>query len=177
MSTHSYLSEMRRGICQFAFSILCALLFVSQLVFPSVAFALSAQKDSRADPPPALARSEVSVVRLVSNYTVKTASSTTTSQANALLCTSLGVLVKSWPARSPADFNSWVLTGASLLTTTPPSCASASSTGKPASYTLSTINVYANNVYTGNLAANALLGTYRSPNPVTCTVPRCLSGA
>jgi serine/threonine protein phosphatase PrpC/rubrerythrin len=177
MSTHSYLSEMRRGISQFAFSILCGLLLASQLVFPSVAFALSAKTDSRADPPPALARSEVSVVRLVSNYTAKTVSSTTSNQANALLCTSLGVLAKSWPARSPADFNSWVLTGASLLTTTPPSCAPASSTGKPASYTLSTIHVYANNVYTGNLAANALLGTYRSPNPVTCTVPRCLSGA
>src|SRR5438132_1395578 len=138
---------MRRGIIRFAFSILSGLLLASQLVLPSVAFARSAQTHRSDDPPlsQSLALSEVSVVRLVFDYTAKTASTKTTTAGNPVLCTSLGVLVKSWPARTPSDLNSWVLTDGSITNTTPSPCAPAgsSSSGKSVTtYTLSTINVY-----------------------------------
>src|SRR5216684_1102802 len=182
MSTHSYLPEMRRGISRFAFSILCGLLFVSQLVLPSVAFALSAQTHGSADPSQSFAQSEVSVVRLVFDYTAKTASTKTTKVGNPVFCTSLGVLVKSWLARTASDFNSWVLTDGSLLNTTPSPCAPAgsSSTGKTTTtYSLSTISVYANNVYTDNTPANALLGTYSAvpTNSLWCLATPCTNGA
>jgi hypothetical protein len=153
---------MRRGISRFAFSILCGLLFVSQLVLPSVAFALSAQTHGSADPSQFLAQSEVSVVRLVFDYTATTASTKTTKVGNPVFCTSLGVLVKSWPARTPSDFNSWVLTDGSLLNTTPSPCApagSSSSVKATTTYSLSTISVYANTVYTNNNPTNELIGT------------------
>jgi serine/threonine protein phosphatase PrpC len=171
MSTHSYIPAWRRGTGRFAFSVLGGLLLAFQLVLPSVA---SAHTSDSADPPQSLAQSEVSVVRLVFDYTAKTASTGT----NSVLCTGLGVLVKSWPAQKVTDFNSWVLTGGSLFNTTPPGCAPANSPGKPATtYTLSTVNIYANNAYTGNTLGNALLGTY-SPVPTNaflCSTP-CNSG-
>ena len=182
MSTHSYLPEMRRGISRFAFSILCGLLFVFQLVLPSIAFALSAQTHGSADPSQSFAQSEVSVVRLVFDYTATTTSTKTTKVGNPVFCTSLGVLVKSWPARTASDFNSWVLTDGGLLNTTPSPCAPAgsSSTGKTTTtYSLSTISVYANNVYTDNTPANALLGTYSAvpTNSLWCLATPCTNGA
>ncbi len=183
MSTRYYLPEMRQGIIRFAFSILSGLLLASQLVFPSVAFARSAQTDDNADPsqPPSFAQSEVTVVRLVFNYTAKTPSTTA---GNPILCTALGVQVKSWPARTPSDLNSWVLTDGSLLNTVPSPCSSAnasSSGNSTITYTLSTINVYANNDYTGHTSANALLGTYSAvpanANATRCFVTPCTNGA
>src|SRR5919108_1083374 len=99
MSTHSYQPEMRRGISRFACSLLSGLLLASQLVLPPVTFALSARIASSADPPPSpsLAQSEVSVVRLVFDYTAKTAVAGKTA-GTPVLCTGLGVLVKSFPA-------------------------------------------------------------------------------
>ncbi len=169
MSTHSYIPVLRQGIGRFAFSILGGLL----LAFLSpVAFAASTSTGN-ADPPQSLAQSEVSVVRLVLDYTPKPSSTAT----NAVLCTSLGVLVKSWQARNSTDLNSWVLTGSNLLTTPTP-CGPANATGKPTTtYTLSTIEVYANTSYTGNTVGNAFLGTYtaNSSHPLMCSTP-CSSG-
>jgi len=185
LSTHNYLPEMGRGIIRFAFSILSGLLLASQLVLPSAAFALSAQTSGNADPPQSqsLAQSEVSVVRLVFDYTAKTGSTKKT-VGNPVLCTGLGVQVKSWPARTPSELNSWVLTDGSIPNTTPSPCApaSSSSSGKSTiTYTLSTINVYTNNVYTGNTPVNALLGTYRvvpaNSNSNFCTAAPCTNGA
>src|SRR5258708_7279485 len=150
MSTHSYQPEMRRGVSRFAFSLLGGLLLASQLVFPSTTYALSTWTANSADPPQSLALSEVAVVRLVFSYTATPATKGTTA-GNPVLCTSLGVLVKSVPATSASNANSSVLTDGSLLNTTPSPCApaSANSTGKPTNtYTLSSINVYANTVYT-----------------------------
>jgi hypothetical protein len=179
MRTQSYLSEMRRDISRFAFSILSGLLLASQLVLPLVAFARSAQTHGNADPPQSLALSEVTVVRLVFDYTAKTASTTT---GNPVLCTSLGVLVKSWPAKTASELNSWVLTDGSLLNILPSPCSSAnsSSTGNSTTtYTLSTISVYANNDYTGNTLANALLGSYNAvpANAFLCFATPCTNGA
>jgi serine/threonine protein phosphatase PrpC len=185
MSRHRNQPEMRRGISRFACSILSGLLLASQLVLPSITFALSARRASSADPPPtpSLAQSEVSVVRLVFDYTAKTASKGTTA-GNPVLCTSLGVLVKSFPASTASGFNSWVLTDGSLLNTSPAPCAptGSSSSGKPTTnYTLATINVYANTVYTGNTSANALLGTYNAvpanANANVCSATPCPNGA
>ncbi len=180
MSTHNYLPEMRRGIIRFAFSILSGLLLASQLVLPS------AQTHDRADPSqsPSFALSEVSVVRLVFDYTAKTASTKTTTAGNPVLCTSLGVQVKSWPTRTPSELNNWVLTDGSLLNTLPSPCSSAnsSSTGKSTiTYSISTISVYANNDYTDNTSANALLGIYSAvpanSNSIVCFATPCMNGA
>jgi len=183
MSRHSYQPEMRRGIGRFAFSILGGLLLASQLVLPSTTFALSTRTVSRTDPPApqSLAQSEVSVVRLVYSYSAKTASKGTTA-GSSVLCTSLGVLVKSFPASTPSTPNNWVLTDGSLLNTAPAPCAltGSSSRGKTSTtYTLSSINVYANNVYTGNASTNPLLGTYTAA-PVSgflCFAKSCTNGA
>src|SRR6266581_2279471 len=181
MSRHSYQPGMRRGIGRFAFSLLSGLLLASQLVFPSVTFATSTRTASSADPPQSQALSEVAVVRLVFSYTA-TPSSKGTTAGNPVLCTSLGVLVNSIPASALTNSNSWVLTDGSLLNTTPSPCApsGSSSRGKTTTaYALSSINVYANTVYTGNTSANALLGTYTA-QPVTgfvCFATPCTSGA
>src|SRR5215471_13972956 len=140
MSKHRYQPHMRRGIGRFAFSILCGLLLASQLVFPSTTFAISTRTASSAEPPasPSLAQSEVSVVRLVFNYSAKAAKGTTA--GNPVLCTSLGALVQSFPASTPATLNTWVLTDGSLLNTAPAPCAptGSSSRGKTSTmYTLS----------------------------------------
>ena len=182
MSTHRNILALRRGTGRFACSLLGGLLLALQLVVPAVAFAASIHTGQRADPPQALAQAEVSVVRLVSDYTAKTAATKTTNQGTSVLCTSLGVLVKSWPASintpTATDFNSWVLTGGSLLDTSPPDCAPASSTGKPVTYTLSTVTVYANTAYTGTPPGNALLGISSSPtNHSLCSATPCSSGA
>ncbi len=173
MSTHSYKPEVRRGSGRFAFSILGGLLLALQFVLSPVAFAASSTRGN-ADPPPAQALSEVAVVRLVLDYSAKASATLTTT----VLCTSLGVLVNSWSARTSTDLNSWVLT-ASILTPTSTPCGPANATGKPArTYTLATIDVYANTSYTGNTVGNALLGTYTAvpSNPVLCSTP-CSSGA
>jgi len=174
---------MRRGIGQFAFSILGGLLLASQLVFPSPTFALSTRSARSADPPasPSLALSEVAVVRLVFNFTAKPASTGTTA-GNPVLCTSLGVLVNSVPATSASNANSWVLTDGSLLNTTPSPCApsGSSSRGKATTtYTLSSITVYANTAYTGTPSTNALLGTYTAVpgTGFVCSVTPCTNGA
>ena len=82
------------------------------------AFALSIRTASSADPPTSqsFALSEVSVVRLVYSYNAKPASKGTTA-GNPVLCTSLGVLVKSFPASTSSTLNTWVLTDGSLLNT------------------------------------------------------------
>jgi serine/threonine protein phosphatase PrpC/rubrerythrin len=182
MSKHRYQPHMRRGISRFAFSILGGLLLASQLVFPSTTFAISTRTASSAEPPasPSLAQSEVSVVRLIFNYNAKPAKGTTA--GTPVLCTSLGALVKSFPASAPTTLNTWVLTDGSLLNTAPAPCAptGSSSRGKASTtYTLSSIDVYPNNVYTGNTSSNALLGTYTMPpvNGFLCFTSPCTNGA
>ena len=157
MSMRSHQPEMRRGIGRFAFSILGGLLLASQLVLPSHMFAISIRTANSADPPTSqsFALSEVSVVRLVYSYNATPATKRTTA-GNPVLCTSLGVLVKSFPASTSSTLNTWVLTDGSLLNTATTPCAPAgsSSRGKTSTtYTLSSINVYANNAYTGNAPA------------------------
>jgi hypothetical protein len=155
--------EIHCGISRLAFLLLSPLFLASQLVFPSTIFALSTQTASSADPPAlrSLALSEVAVVRLIYNY--NPASTTTGTAGKPVLCTSQGVLVKSFPASSPSASNSWVLTDGSLLNTAPLPCGptGSSSRGKSSTtYFLSSIQVYANTAYTGNASAHALLGTY-----------------
>ena len=183
MSRHSYQPEMRRGIGRFAISILGVLLFASQLVLPSTIFALSTRTTSSADPPASqsLAQSEVSVVRLIYSYNAKPATKGTTA-GNPVLCTSLGVLVKSFPASTLSTPNTWVLTDGSLLNTAPAPCSptGSNSSGKTSTtYTLASINVYANNVYTGNTSTHALLGTYTaiSDGRFLCFATACTNGA
>jgi serine/threonine protein phosphatase PrpC len=183
MSRHSYQPEMRRGIGHFAFSILVGLLLASQFVLPSTTFATSNWTVSSADPPASqsVALSEVSVVRLIYSYNAAPAAKTTKA-GNPVLCTSLGVLVKSFHPSTPSAPNNWVLTDGSLLNTAPAPCGptGSSSSGKTSTaYTLSSIKVYANNVYTGNTSANALIGTYTtvSDGEFLCVATPCTNGA
>jgi serine/threonine protein phosphatase PrpC len=179
MSAQRILPELRRVNGRFAFFMLGGLLLVFQLILAPVALAASSSRGNT-DPPQAMALSEVSVVRLVSAYTAKTA---TRGSPSSILCTSLGVLVKSWPANpgtpTSTDFNSWVLTASSASTTSTP-CGLANVIGKPATvYTLSKIDVYANTAYTAHAVGIVLLGTYRAvaSNPVVCSIPSCSGGA
>src|SRR6266487_4259240 len=170
MSRHSYQPEMRRRTGRFAFSLLGALLLASQLVFLSPTFALSTRTVHSADPPASqsLALSEVSVVRLVFDFTAKPASTGTTA-GNPVLCTGLGVLVNSGPASSASNANSWVLTDGSLLNTTPSPCAPAGSSSRGKATT----------AYAGTASPHALLGTY-SALPATgfvCFAALCTTGA
>src|SRR5437667_8250096 len=163
--------DMGRGISYFAFSILVGLLLAFLLVFPSPTFAASHWTTSRADPPASqsLALSEVSVVRLIYSYNPVPAA-TTTKAGNPVLCTGLGVLVKSFPASTPFASNNWVFTDGSLLNTSPAPCGptGSSSRGKTStSYTLVSIKVYANNVYTGTTSTNSVLGTYTAVSNCT----------
>ena len=183
MSMRSNDQEIGRGIGRFAFSILGGLLLASQLVLPSHAFALSVRTANSADAPTSqsLALSEVSVVRLVYSYNAKPAAKSTTA-GNPVLCTSVGVLVKSFPTSTSSTPNTWVLTDGSLLNTTPAPCAPAGSNSRSktsTTYTLSSINVYANDAYTGNASAHALLGTYTvaAANAPLCIATPCMNGA
>jgi serine/threonine protein phosphatase PrpC/rubrerythrin len=183
MSRRNNDQEIGRSIGRFAFSILGGLLLASQLVLPSHAFAFSVRTANSAEPPAsqALALSEVSVVRLIYSYNAKPAAKTTTA-GNPVLCTSVGVLVKSFLASNSSTLNTWVLTDGSLLNTAPAPCAPAgsSSRGKTTStYALSSIKVYANDAYTNNASANVLLGTYTvaaNKSPLCFATP-CMNGA
>ena len=179
MSRHSYQPKMRQSIGRFAFSILGGLLLASQLVLPTTTFATSTRKASSADPPASqsLAQSEVSVVRLVYSFSAKPASKGTPA-GTPVLCTSLGVLVKSFSASTPSTHNTWVLTDGSLLNTAPAPCAPAGSNSRSktsTTYALSSIKVYANDAYTGNAPANALLGTYTAVSYTHLTLPTIYS--
>jgi serine/threonine protein phosphatase PrpC len=183
MSRHSSQPEMRRRMGYFAFSILGGILLASQLVFPSPTFATSDKAASTADPPTSqsLALAEVSVVRLVYSYNAAPGG-TTTNAGNPVLCTSLGVLVKSFRASAPSASNNWVLTDGSLLNTAPAPCGPTGSSSRgntSTSYLLSSIQVYANDVYTGNASAHALLGTYTpvSNGEFLCVASPCTNGA
>lgn len=183
MSRRSYHLEMRRSIGRFAFSILCGLLLACQLVVSSTSFALSTRTANSDDPPVSkpVALSRVSVVRLVYSYNAKPAAKGTTAGSPAL-CTSLGVLVKSYPTSSPSTFVTWVLTDGSLLNTVPAPCAPASSSshGKTLTiYTPSSVDVYANDAYTNNATTHAILGTYTvAPNnQPLCFDSPCTNGA
>src|SRR3974390_2842106 len=145
---------MLRSIGRFAFSILGGLLLASQLVLPANGLSTSMRIAHSTGVPASqsLALSEVSVVRLGYSY-VATPTPKGKTATNPVLCTSLGVLVKSFPSTSPSDLNTWVLTDGSLLNTAPAPCAPAtsSSSGKTtASYKRSSVTIYANNFYTGN---------------------------
>ena len=183
MSMRSNDQEIGRVIGRFAFSILGGLLLASQLVLPSHAFALSVRTTNSADPPTSqsFALSEVSVVRLVYSYSAKPATKGTTA-GTPVLCTSVGVLVKSIPASTSSTLNTSVLTDGSLLNTATTPCAPAGSNSRSktsTTYTLSSINVYANDAYTGNAPAHALLGTYTlaATNAPLCIATPCMNGA
>ena len=183
MSMRSNDQEVGRVIGRFAFSILGGLLLASQLVLPSHAFALSVRTTNSADPPTSqsFALSEVSVVRLVYSYSAKPATKGTTA-GTPVLCTSVGVLVKSIPASTSSTLNTSVLTDGSLLNTAPAPCAPAGSNSRSktsTTYALSSINVYANDAYTGNAPAHALLGTYTvaATNAPLCIATPCMNGA
>ena len=183
MSMRSNDQEIGRVIGRFAFSILGGLLLASQLVLPSHVFALSVRTTNSADPPTSqsFALSEVSVVRLVYSYNAKPATKGTTA-GTPVLCTSVGVLVKSSPASTSSTLNTSVLTDGSLLNTATTPCAPAGSNSRSktsTTYTLSSINVYANDAYTGNAPANALLGTYTlaATNAPLCIAKPCMNGA
>src|SRR5712692_2052727 len=87
MSTHSFITTVRKRIGLFALCILCGVLLALQLVLPSVAFASSANRT--AEPSQALAQSDVSVVRLVSIFT-STSSRIGGLPAIQVQCTGLG---------------------------------------------------------------------------------------
>jgi serine/threonine protein phosphatase PrpC len=119
-------------------------------------------------------------VRLIFSYSAKPAKGAPA--GNPVLCTSLGALVQSFPASDPTTLNTWVLTDGNLLNTAPAPCSptGSSSRGKTSTtYSLSSIDVYANNVYTGNSSTHALLGTYTMPpvNGFLCFAKPCMKGA
>ncbi|HYB01928.1 MAG TPA: protein phosphatase 2C domain-containing protein [Ktedonobacteraceae bacterium] len=183
MSRHSSQPEMLRGIGRFAFSILGGLLLASQLVLPANGLATATRTVHTTGVPDSqpLALSQVAVVRLVYSYVV-TPTPKGTTVANPVLCTSLGVLVQSLPSTPAPGFNTWVLTGGSLLNTAPVPCAAAASSpsGKTSTaYQLSSITVDANNVYTGNGTSSVLLGTYTptANNGFLCFASPCFKGA
>jgi serine/threonine protein phosphatase PrpC len=158
-------------------------LLASQLVFPSTTFATLHWAKSSADPPASqsLALSEVAVVRLVYSY-IPSPAAKTTKAGNPVLCTSLGALIKSFPALSPSASNNWVLTDGSLLNTAPAPCGPTGSSSRgntSTSYTLSSIKVFANTAYTGTTSPNTLIGTYTtvSNGEFLCVASPCTNGA
>src|SRR5690349_20614532 len=114
MSTHYYVSRMRKGIRLASLVLLSVLgvlgIALQALLFSSSpAIASSVQRAANALPSEDVARAGPSVVRLVVTYT-----SALTSPAT-IQYTGLGTIVASWPPQNPADQNTWVLTDGALV--------------------------------------------------------------
>src|SRR5713101_4030007 len=123
MSTHTFIPAMRRHTSLSVLALLGGVLIALQFLLPSVAFAFSTNRGATLAstlPDQALARAEVSVVRLVVFYGVTLGQVKTSVQ-----CTGLGTLVSSEPALNgtPGVVN-WVLTAAELVTPNKVACGS-----------------------------------------------------
>ena len=118
MSTHYYISRIRKGVGLASLALLSVLgvlgIAMQALLFsssPVLAFAVhrTVSTPSREN----VARAGASVVRLLVRYTtVPTAPSTAKTE---LQCTGLGVIITSWPSRGSTDQNNWVLTDGALV--------------------------------------------------------------
>lgn len=184
MSTYSSKSERRKGKASSTLFILGGILVALQLMLPSLALAAPARAASyQFGQSQALDQAGVAVVRLVVSYASSAQKQPTpsvpTGAGGVAECSGLGVLVKSWPARSGSDQNSWVLTDGALVNPAAPSCLP----GSPPQ-ALSSIQVYANTTYTSTSAAPLLLGTFHAPiaastflcriSPASCSVDAVL---
>ncbi len=172
MSTQRLLPKMCKGIGRSVvspLSLLAGVLLIWLLALPSVALAFQAASKPTPTPTsnitstvvststvataittpvvsptplsvphdPAQALAQVSVVRLVATYTTEGA---TGRGSGVTICTGLGVLVGSWPLAPGSTLpTNWVLTDSSALSTKNCSVSGA---------TLTSIQVFANNVYT-----------------------------
>src|SRR5947209_17998782 len=120
MSTHYYISRMRKGI-RLASMVLLSVLGVLGIALQTLLFSSSlvvAASVHRAATVPlseAVARAGVSVVRLLVTY------STLTSPPATIQCAGVGLIVASWVSPRAADQTTRVLTDGALLN--PPSAA------------------------------------------------------
>jgi serine/threonine protein phosphatase PrpC len=161
MSTHSFISKKSGRMSRLAFSIFSNLLFALPLVLLSFSPALASSARRLADQPQDLARSGVSVVRLIVSYS--------TGKPTAIVqCTGLGVLVAGWPFQSGTNQNNWVLTDGNLINPgKEATCASSHPVAR-----LATVEVFLSAAY--NPEALPLNFT-ASPNMVHC-LKSCTDG-
>src|SRR5215469_9215552 len=151
MSTQSNTCKLRWSIGLTALSILSGLLLALQFVLPSLALALPQRLAPHPfTPQGVLDLAGVSVVRLVVDYT-----GTTTQQ-----CTGLGTLVASWSPNTPAEQqNNWVLTDGTLVNVSGQTCVSTTKRS------LTSIKLFANNLYTNSMLNLALIGQLDCQQP------------
>jgi serine/threonine protein phosphatase PrpC/HAMP domain-containing protein len=169
MSTHSFCSRKPWRAGKVSRSLLAGL-FIALLLALFPFYRVSASSTQRSfDTPPTqnLARTGVSVVRLIASYTTNTGKP---GQSLAeLQCTGLGVLVASWPSQAGNSMNTWILTDGSLVNGSliknagAMTCGTTSSPGK-----LSSLKIFLSTSYNPNAAADPIQLDSGLQNEVVC---------
>jgi serine/threonine protein phosphatase PrpC len=124
MSTHYYISRMRKGI-RLASPILLSILGVLGIALQTLLFtsspvlAASVHRAANTQPPEDVARAGASLVRLLVTYSTPTPTPAT------IQCTGLGVIINSWASQGANDMNNWVLTDGALVNPDEATCVSA----------------------------------------------------
>ncbi|MDQ2714628.1 MAG: protein phosphatase 2C domain-containing protein [Chloroflexota bacterium] len=184
MGTYSFRPQKGKGIGLSILFVLVAVLIALQFVLPAVAFAFpTAHAGGTVGKNQALDLAGVAVVRLRTTYVASQAPSspsgkpgtatpgvTSTSVGistggQGVVCTGLGVMVRSWKPVS-TELNSWLLTDGDLVNPTQVTCQTApAAIGSPqTSMQLSKIEIFASTTYTGQPLATLQCG----PNAFNC---------
>ncbi len=172
MSTHYYISRMRKGI-RLASPILLSMLGVLGIALQTLLFssspvhAASVHRAANSEPPEDVARAGVSIVRLLVTY------STLTATTPIIQCTGVGVIIESWASQGATDQNNWVLTDGALVNPDEASCLSGTAHPKAR---LSMIEILMSGTY--NLQAKFdLTAPVNAPLDVHCAqVGACQNG-
>ncbi len=165
MSTHYYISRMRKGI-RLASPILLSILGVLGITLQMLLFSsspvLAASVHRAANLPSTedVDRAGVSMVRLLVTY------STLTPPSEPIQCTGVGVIVSSWTSQGANDQNNWVLTDGALVNPDEVTCVSATTHLKAR---LTQISIMMSNSYNPQVVVFGLSAPVNASLDVRCT--------
>ncbi|HLZ64556.1 MAG TPA: protein phosphatase 2C domain-containing protein [Ktedonosporobacter sp.] len=149
-----------------AFLVLSGLFLALEFVWPPLLTAFASPTPGSTPQPEDVARAGVSVVRLVTTYSIEGPKPST------LQCTGLGVLVGSWPAQpsNPTEFNAWILTDGNLVNTKKLTCTQTILDGKLSSLTILLSNSYS------TISKDATLPFEVAQTKIECRDDACATG-
>src|SRR5713226_4033052 len=157
MSTYRFIPAKRKGRRRISLllSMLGGLLITFPLLFAPPALAASRGAPATLNQQGIGDLAGVSVVRLSVEYLPSKGTPS-------VFCTLLGTIIASWPAQSPSDKNTWVLTDGSLLFASPKNtCAPGEK--------LNAIKIFASNEFTNNQPASAQIGQLGCTSTGVCS--------
>ncbi len=188
MSTHGTTSRthngvdtwrgVRRSLVSPLLSGMLLALFLSTPVFASSMTRLTSLP-SLPSLPQYQARAGVSVVRLIVTYTaVNTAiKPTSPSPTTLLVCTGVGIILKSWTSMGATDQNNWLLTDGKLVDPLEASCVPGSVKAVLSSIQVINSNEYSQSVVTHPVSLPTTIATLTDVTNIHCQTDPCSNGA